>query len=222
MTGDLIDTGILTPDRGVIDIGCGPGLFAAGFAASVRSVLCVDSSAAMLELVRQRAAAAGIGSIRTLHARWEDLDPVHRTEVAFTSLCPPLNHPEALLRFEGFASEACVYISSANRDIGVTAGIWRRLGKDYSMGGYDTAYPCRFLEACGRRPELRFYTERTETVSTADEAIAAALKTVSPYLGTGEDVVGAVTDEISSHESDGVVRIGKEMRMGMLVWEPPA
>lgn len=220
MIDDLVVMGVLDGDRTVIDIGCGPGLFLKELAERSGKVYCVDSSVPMIDKVEQLIGSEGIVNAETILASWERLEPVYGTDIAFTSLCPPMNDPESLLRMEDFASCRCVYASSANDDTGITADVWKRLGKAYTMKGYDTGYPYGFLKACGRRPELRYYSERTVIEQTAEEAVSATLRAVSGYLGTGAEVEDAVRDAVLPYTEDGTVRIEKDMRIGMLVWEP--
>jgi SAM-dependent methyltransferase len=56
----------------LIDLGCGPGLLAIGFAPFVGPVTAVDPEFAMLEAARQAAAAAGC-QVQFIHSSTEDL-----------------------------------------------------------------------------------------------------------------------------------------------------
>jgi len=62
----------LTGAQRLIDLGCGPGLLALGFAPFVRSVAGVDPEPAMVAAARDAAAAAGT-ALRLVESRVEDL-----------------------------------------------------------------------------------------------------------------------------------------------------
>lgn len=54
----------LTPDMDIFEFGCGTGGTAIAHAPHVRSVRAIDFSARMLDMARQRAAAAGVDNVR--------------------------------------------------------------------------------------------------------------------------------------------------------------
>jgi SAM-dependent methyltransferase len=56
----------------VLDMGCGSGALAVPLAKKVSSVIAVDFSGGMLDVVRKRCDAEGIRNITTIHGRWED------------------------------------------------------------------------------------------------------------------------------------------------------
>ncbi len=57
----------------VIDVGAGTGRFTLALASRVGSVVAVDPSRAMLGVLRRAARQRGIGTIRCVEARWEDV-----------------------------------------------------------------------------------------------------------------------------------------------------
>jgi SAM-dependent methyltransferase len=67
----------LGPGDSVLDIGAGPGTLAVPIARLVRRVDAVEPAAGMAAVLRERAAKAGLGNIRVVEGRWEDLDPAH-------------------------------------------------------------------------------------------------------------------------------------------------
>lgn len=76
---------VLPADGVLIDVGAGTGRFAIPFARRCREVIAVDPSSGMLEILRREAAAAGVDNVRCIHARWEDVDPRPRGDVAIAS-----------------------------------------------------------------------------------------------------------------------------------------
>ncbi|MBP7867538.1 MAG: class I SAM-dependent methyltransferase [Acidobacteria bacterium] len=57
----------LGPDLDVLDFGCGTGLLATALAPRVRSVVGVDASRGMLEVLQGKIAASGLRHVRALH-----------------------------------------------------------------------------------------------------------------------------------------------------------
>ncbi|MFT4039235.1 MAG: class I SAM-dependent methyltransferase [Thermomicrobiales bacterium] len=68
----------------VLDVGCGPGIIGLAVAPFVAEVVGVDPDAGMLAAARQGAAARGIGNVRWVQARAEELpaalEPLHAEE----------------------------------------------------------------------------------------------------------------------------------------------
>ena len=80
----------LRPDFRVLDIGSGPGVLAIPVAKRVAEVTAVDSSAAMLSVLQQKAHEQGVNNIYTVNKRWEDVDTSHdligRYDIVIASL----------------------------------------------------------------------------------------------------------------------------------------
>ena len=68
----LIRRGV-SPTSTVIDVGAGTGRFALALAPRVGSVVAVDPSRAMLGVLRRAARQRGVGNIRYVEGRWEDV-----------------------------------------------------------------------------------------------------------------------------------------------------
>lgn len=71
-TRTLLEHLQIEPDLSILDIGCGPGNISLPLAEKARNVTAVDFSTDMLELLRKRAAAAGLENITSRHCSWED------------------------------------------------------------------------------------------------------------------------------------------------------
>jgi SAM-dependent methyltransferase len=62
----------LRPGESVLDVGCGAGALALPLARAGHDVVAVDFSAGMLDVLRRRAAADGLGNLTTIQAGWDD------------------------------------------------------------------------------------------------------------------------------------------------------
>jgi ubiquinone/menaquinone biosynthesis C-methylase UbiE len=75
----------LTESRGVcpdgatiLDIGCGTGTYTLPLAQVAEKITGVDSSATMLERLRQEAKQAGLDNVSTVEATWQDGETLAR------------------------------------------------------------------------------------------------------------------------------------------------
>ncbi len=80
----------------VVDLGCGSGQLTLDLARQAKSVLAVDFSAEMLELLGQRAAKAGLGNISTRRCTLQalDLPPASLDLIVTNYALHHLRHPE--------------------------------------------------------------------------------------------------------------------------------
>ncbi|MDR3074973.1 MAG: class I SAM-dependent methyltransferase [Candidatus Methanoplasma sp.] len=219
IVSDLLESGILRKDRTMMDIGCGPGLYEMLLHPYLKSIFCTDGSERMIGRLKAECGIRGIGNVSSETCMWETFDTDERFDIVFSSLCPPLNNPESLLRMERYSSGTCIYISSANPVSGIPNEIWKRLGMDCSFDGYNTEYPRRFLLSVGREPSLKFYRQEHVYEMTVPEAVAAQERYIGKYTEMTRDVADTIRSVVLSRSTDGMVREKKTMTLGLLIWE---
>ena len=209
----VLSKGYLGKGDSLLDIGSGPGTFAVPFSGHCRSVLCVDSSAGMLRRIEEK----GIANISVMKADCMTLDSGCRRDVAFCSLCPPMNTPEGI-DLMCRLGEKCIYVSSANREKGLESEIWEALGEDYSYKGYDYDYPYRYLLSKGIDAKVEYFTQENETTETVAECLKRFASLVSRYRSVDEGCSAVIKRVVRGHSEDGIVRQRLSLRMGMLTW----
>ena len=215
----LLSEGIVNKDSTILDIGCGTGSFALRFSPHVSKVIGSDSSPKMLERLMDNASERNVNNIDPLLSDCLSIPSDVVCDVAFSSLCPPMNDPESLLSMEAHSKRYCIYVSSANVGNGIEGEVWKALGCDYSYSGYDTTYPFEYLRSIGKDARLRFFTQRNQSIIPIEECVNRYLRLVSKYRGMNGDMEHTIRDVIASHAKDGNIDLSREMRMGMLIWE---
>lgn len=221
ITGYLKSSGLLEPSFSLIDIGCGPGTYSFRFAEHVRRIVSLDGSVKMLERLESGCLAKGVKNILSVHADWRRYEAPRGFDVAFSSLCPPLNCPEEILRMEAVSTRFCAYASSMNDDRGsIHMDIWHALGRDYTFNGYNTKYPYEFLSEHGREPHLEVFEAVSPSDKSTEEVVEFETEKFSAYLDVNEDVRRTISDVVSSHAEDGVVHYDGRKRLGLLTWTP--
>ena len=105
----------IAPGESVLDVGCGSGALALPLARAGHPVEAVDFSDGMLDLLRQRAAAAGLWNVTAVRASWDDdwrAAGVRAADLAISSRS--LDVPDlraALARLDAFARRrVCVTV----------------------------------------------------------------------------------------------------------------
>ena len=216
----LLNKGIIDKDSTILDIGCGTGSFALRFSPYVSKIIGTDSSPKMLEKMMGIASKMDIHNIEPVLSDCLSIPSDIVCDVAFSSLCPPMNDPDALTSMESHSTGYCVYVSSANIGHGIEGEIWKELGCDYSYSGYDTTYPYEYLRSIGKDVSLEFFTRHNHTVIKKDECVDRYFRLVGKYRRITEHEIDVIGSIIDSHTVDGSVDLSRDMRMGMIVWTP--
>jgi len=217
---DLSKRGILNSDYTMIDIGSGPGTFAIPMSRHVREVTCVDSSQGMIRRLESECLANKIDNVKAILEDWERYETDSRFDLAFTSLCPPMNTPESIMKMETCAREHCIYVSSMNDNSEIISRIWKALGKNYSYAGYNTRYPYDFLKIIGRSPKLRELSQDQVVDIPLDEAIDNEVKRMLPFVETTEEVRKTIAEIMTDYAEGPRFMIRSKMKVGLLTWKP--
>ena len=203
----------------VLDIGCGPGTFAFPFSETAGKVIAYDASIPMLDRLKERCRSERIANISTVVGDCRSIPQNIHCDLAFSSLCPPMNYPESILEMERHG-DVCAYVSSANIGTSIETEIWSALGKDYSYSGYNTEYPYRFLRSVGRDPDLTFYTQKNTTEESEESVLKRHVSLISKYRPVTADIEKTIRKIVSGHSENGTITNTFEMRMGLLIWRP--
>ncbi|EGK8088812.1 class I SAM-dependent methyltransferase [Campylobacter lari] len=100
----------------VVDIGCGSGVWTLHLAQKAKSVLGVDSSSVMLEILQEDAKTHAISNVKTLNLDFENFYKNNNTnfDLAFLSMSPALQNEKDYKAFLSLASKK-VYLGWASR-----------------------------------------------------------------------------------------------------------
>ena len=99
--------GIDFKDKNIIDIGCGTGVHSLRLAQKAKSVLGVDSSQAMLDILKDDAKKLGLENISTIKSSWSKLEldeikhlvALDKFDIAFCTMSPALNGDDDFKKF---------------------------------------------------------------------------------------------------------------------------
>ncbi|EJA9305557.1 class I SAM-dependent methyltransferase [Campylobacter lari] len=102
--------------KSVVDIGCGSGVWTLHLAQKAKSVLGVDSSSAMLEILQEDAKTHAISNIKTLNLDFENFYKNNniKFDLSFLSMSPALQNEKDYKAFLSLASKK-VYLGWASR-----------------------------------------------------------------------------------------------------------
>lgn len=170
----LAGMGVEFAGKAVLDIGCGTGVYGLLLAPRAKTVLGVDSSAAMLKIFRAVRRRRGIKNAACLLSTWKRL-PSSRVkgkfDVALASMTMAVKTRADLLKMEA-AAGTCVYIG--------WAGVRRNalLEKVYAAHGLEYKAPegaeraLKLLAELGRSPTVKYIRDSWEKKASPEAALA--------------------------------------------------
>ena len=138
---------LVSPSDRVLEIGAGTGIFTLALARRCREVTAVDISASMLEILIRKAAAEGLGNIRTIAGNAEtiDLGGSYTVACAFSSLEYLANLPGFFRRLaDSIEPGGTVYFITARRSL---FRLFAQLGNAMRQGLWLKAHSRREIEA---------------------------------------------------------------------------
>ena len=103
----LMESGAVRPDDCVMEVGSGPGTYSLLLAPRVRILVCMDSSAGMLDRLFASAGGMGITNMERFHKNWSDYTPRKGYDFCFASLLPGSSTDESMRRLEATARRGC-------------------------------------------------------------------------------------------------------------------
>lgn len=217
----LFETGWLEPDDCVLEVGSGPGTYSIPLAKRVRILVCMDSSAGMLDRLFGTASEEGLTNIERFHKDWGTYVPRKGYDMCLASLLPGSESPESMLRMEGAARRGCAVLSwdRLSRDC-ITRDVLERLGLDVPRPRRDCTLFEEWLSDSGRDFAVDRFGIRIDTEHPLKEAVAKEASMVRA-LGAEGDVEDAVRESLGMFTEGGVVRMRTDNVLKMVRWKSP-
>ena len=192
----------------VLDAGAGAGRFSLTLAPHVAEVVAVDPSPAMLRLLRSQARSRGIGNVRCVVGRWEDVD-VEPTDVTFSSYVLPLveDAPRFLTKLTAATRRrAFLYLGAFTADA-VFDPLWRHFHGASRKPGPTYIDALAVLRELGLEPEVEVVEVPNRT---AFATVAEAVKEYRDHLVVPD--TRAARRELQSLLESWLVRRGGALR----------
>lgn len=181
------------PGESVMDMGCGAGNLAIPLAREGCSVLAADFSTAMLERVRDRAAAEGVPGVRTMELSWEDdwraagIGPDSFDVCLASRSIATRDLRGALLKLDATAKRRACITLSCDSSPRIDDRALRAIGFTVHPG-YDDVYALAILQGEGIFPEVTYIkTERADVFGSLDEVLAKYAKMIDAALPLQDD-----------------------------------
>ncbi|MDR2357659.1 MAG: class I SAM-dependent methyltransferase [Oscillospiraceae bacterium] len=218
----LRSRGLLGGDDAVIDVGCGPGLFAAKFAETAGHVTGLDYSARFIEYAERYAAGRGVKNVTFRRCDFTTLD-IDAEELAgafdlvFTSITPAASGKGCMDKLMRMSRGWCCNASFVHAEDDLAERVSLEVfGEKFESrwngrGFYALA---NLLWLSGYYPETTYYDE------TRDELVAPAPSAASELASRcGREGEGDARRVLRYLEKTGEIRRRSRFRYGVILWD---
>lgn len=104
------EAGIKFHGKNILDVGAGSGMYTIRLAQMAQSVLAIDISSEMLEILKKDAQAQGLNNLEYVCADWLDFASEKKFDLIFASMTPALKDDEGRERLLNFSAKDFVFI----------------------------------------------------------------------------------------------------------------
>jgi len=226
VTDYLRAKGALNTDFSVLDIGCGPGVYALRFAPYVGRVVALDSAPQMCRVLTERAQSQGITNITPVNRAWEEIDLKEtgwerKFDLVFASLTPAVGKPEGFLKMMAASRRYCCLVQFARGDRNpVLAELWPAVvGRRGSGSWYGVHYPWNYLYSSGYLPEVHFIPNHWTEERPLADALAHYRRSLQRFVTLTPAVERRLHRYLTAHSEGGIFRYTYRSYLAVLFWE---
>lgn len=210
----------------VIDIGCGPGTYALLLAAHARWVTCLDSSAGMLDRLKETAIQGGIKNIDLWLEEWEDAFPKDKYDLALCARSPAIGNRSGLLKMEEMSTRGCCFISGVSNEDKKWEALWKfavqpSSSRPKQATRYNLINPLNILLEEGRNPNLKFIFETVAVSLDEDMLVGNYLRDLRIYTTLTQEKEQAIKDRIHGWCNNGHYEFKRNKGVAIITWQVP-
>jgi SAM-dependent methyltransferase len=218
----MVREGLLAPGDDVLDIGCGPGPYSLLFARVAASVAALDVSQGMLDRLSCAAVDKGIGNIRPVCSNWESYRGRKKYDLVFSSFCPGVDGPEALIKMERHSRRSCCYVTGGGPgQPEYMYGLWEALtGERPQLPAGSHFFAFNMLYEMGRMPSVRAFSHRSQRVPSKEENVRNALGYFGMLLDLDEREKQTVVEFVSAYVEKKAGDEESDRSMYLVYWQP--
>ncbi len=185
---------LLYPDDTLLDVGAGTGRFALPLANQVRSVTILDQSAAMLDVLERKAAAAGVTNLQRLEADWPNVSvEPHDVVLAAWSLYRQVDLGTALAKLAAVTRRTLVLIGGVGGNPPHRTLVEQHCGMWTESEHPTHLYLAGALWQIGLLAEVRVIVETRTLIGVTVQELARRLAPLSATPGA----IAALAEELS-------------------------
>jgi SAM-dependent methyltransferase len=213
----------LQPSDTVLDVGAGTGRWTILLAQKVKRVTAVEPAAAMLEILREKAAEAQLNNIEMINAAWQDaVVPPHDVAICAHAMYASADFAAFVHKMEQCANRACYLALRLFRGDGIMAELSRAIyGHPHDSPNFIVAYNALFQMNIYASVVVENYTYYW-TSPDMENAVARAKRHLR-LDATGE-YDGLIRETLRRRliDKEGIYTWPDGMRSALAWWQPRA
>lgn len=222
----LVSKNMLDKDSTILDIGCGPGRFAAEFAMKSKKVVGVDISSKMLAKAKEYSAAQNITNTEFIEMDWNQVDLAalqwkHHFTLVAAIMSPAISNRESMEKIIEASSENGFLCHFVDHHDPINDELKDKvLGmKSKDIYGNKDLYCClNYLWIKQRYPEVSYIDTWRENRRTSEEAIRHYINRLEMKTDLTDGQRDEIKKIIRSKAKDGVISETVTARIACIYW----
>lgn len=221
--------GLLGPDCDVVDIGCGPGRFAAAFARTARHVVGLDISERMIHYGNAHAEREGLQNVSLRVCDFQTLDIEReglagKFDLVFSSITPAIHGMSGLEKAMRMSRKYCCDISFVHSANEMETAIMREVFGRERPSPWNTHWfytTFNVLLLMGYYPEATYFKRHQENDldSYAERAKLFLEQMLAPHEQTPENEARVLSWMRKRADANGTLTEVSDIWYGRLLWD---
>ncbi len=224
----LRNAGALKPGSRVLDVGAGSGNWAISMAQMGASVVALEPSSGMIDILKQKIDTMGLGpdQISIMQQTWQEVDLekeglAGQFDLVFSSMNPGVCDPVTLEKVMQASSNFC-YLSTFS---GGSPGnryndLFKQVtGQTLKNSSWDFIYPFTYLYAQGYRPQIDFNVWDLDREETVDQAVENIIFFIQGMTDVTREIREKLTAYVAGKAVDGKFNDKQSVCQGVMLWQ---
>jgi len=224
----LRQSGALQTGSRVLDVGAGSGNWAVSMAEMGASVVALEPSSGMVEILKKKVDALGFGpdQIRIVQQTWQDVDLekeglAGQFDLVFSSMNPGVCDPVTLEKVMQASRHFCyLSIFSGGGPRSFYNDLWKEItGQALECTSWDFIYPFTYVYAQGYRPQIDFNVWAHDRKETIDEALDNIIFFTQGVAEITPKIHQELKAYVTSHAVNGIFHHKQTVCQGVMLWQ---
>ena len=224
----LKKAGALKAGIRVLDVGAGSGNWAISMAEMGASVVALEPSSGMVEILRQKIDALGFGpdQISVIQQTWQEVDlekegMAGQFDLVFSSMNPGVCDPVTLDKVMQASRNFCYLSTFSGGSPGsrYTDLFKQATGRTLERSSWDFIYPFTHVYAKGYRPQIDFNVWDLDRQETVDQAVENIIFFIQGMTEVTPQIREKLTAYVAGKAVDGKFYDKQTVCQGVMLWQ---